>query len=56
MNFIYIGDAISDYNLAKELKIKYKYINNKIINKKMNILNLKNFLNSKKINKYILNQ
>ena len=56
MNFIYIGDAISDYNLAKELKIKFKYINNKIINKKMNILNLKNFLNSKKINKYILNQ
>tara|TARA_Y100001970_G_C14013354_1_gene739662 strand:+ start:204 stop:842 length:639 start_codon:yes stop_codon:yes gene_type:complete len=55
-NFIYIGDAISDYNLAKDLKIKFISINNKIFNKKMNILNMKNFLNFEKINKYILNQ
>ena len=53
-NITYIGDANSDYIIAKKLNIKFISINNKIIDSKMNILNIKDLKNYNKIYKFIL--
>jgi len=52
-NIIFIGDANSDYLLAKKMNIKYISIRNKKYNSKIKILNLQNLRNSKRIIEFI---